>query len=327
MMDRSVETLGGAAQGGQAGGRRVLRPGGPGEAAAQPAAHRHDGQHKVAKLVADEFFDQGDLEKLQLNQQPIAMMDRSVETLGGAAQGGQGGGRRVLRPGRPGEAAAQPAAHRHDGQGDLEKLQLNQQPIAMMDREKKDELPHMQVGFIDTICLPLYRVLADTFPWIEPLYTGTYDNRQRWKDLAEKVEMGLTWIDHDTIDKPIEEFTASSEPIKDVEFTVTTLNCTKTTDSTVVAPVKTRFHSLRRTRPSGKPPTKPDRSKLTRSLYLASSRDAERERPVATTTSPVTSLPTEQAAQAERAPANKEQRVATNKTTKLKHKGRLCHML
>jgi 3'5'-cyclic nucleotide phosphodiesterase len=35
-----------------------------------------DVQHKVAKLVADEFFDQGDLEKLQLNTQPIAMMDR-----------------------------------------------------------------------------------------------------------------------------------------------------------------------------------------------------------------------------------------------------------
>lgn len=28
-------------------------------------------QHKMAKLVADEFFDQGDLEKLQLNQQPM----------------------------------------------------------------------------------------------------------------------------------------------------------------------------------------------------------------------------------------------------------------
>lgn len=35
-------------------------------------------QHKVAKMVADEFFDQGDLEKLQLNTQPIAMMDRLV---------------------------------------------------------------------------------------------------------------------------------------------------------------------------------------------------------------------------------------------------------
>lgn len=33
-------------------------------------------QHRIAKLVADEFFDQGDLEKLQLNTQPIAMMDR-----------------------------------------------------------------------------------------------------------------------------------------------------------------------------------------------------------------------------------------------------------
>lgn len=33
-------------------------------------------QHRVAKLVADEFFDQGDMEKLQLNTQPIAMMDR-----------------------------------------------------------------------------------------------------------------------------------------------------------------------------------------------------------------------------------------------------------
>lgn len=28
----------------------------------------------------------------------------------------------------------------------------------MMDREKKDELPQMQVEFIDVICLPLYKV-------------------------------------------------------------------------------------------------------------------------------------------------------------------------
>ena len=27
-----------------------------------------------------------------------------------------------------------------------------------MDREKKDELPRMQVGFIDAICLPVYEV-------------------------------------------------------------------------------------------------------------------------------------------------------------------------
>lgn len=30
-----------------------------------------DVQHRVAKMVADEFFDQGDLEKMQLKEQPI----------------------------------------------------------------------------------------------------------------------------------------------------------------------------------------------------------------------------------------------------------------
>uniref|UniRef100_A0A1Y1MPH6 Phosphodiesterase n=1 Tax=Photinus pyralis TaxID=7054 RepID=A0A1Y1MPH6_PHOPY len=124
-----------------------------------------DVQHRVAKLVADEFFDQGDMEKLQLKEQPVAMMDR----------------------------------------------------------ERKDELPRMQVGFIDVICLPLYRVLSETFPWMKPLYTQTVENRQHWQDLAEKVEMGLTWIDHDTIDKPVEAIT-DPEETNDIELTVQTLN-------------------------------------------------------------------------------------------------------
>lgn len=144
-----------------------------------------------------------------------------------------------------------------------------------MDREKKDELPRMQVNFINVICLPLYeasepwkviikftrqrtrkicyyrfwrQVLAEAFPWMQPLYDGTLENRNHWQDLAEKVEMGLTWIDHDVIEKPVEEFSgrlrwnksynafesslkrilalcSSVIPKKDIEFTVTTLNC------------------------------------------------------------------------------------------------------
>lgn len=125
-------------------------------------------QHRVAKLVADEFFDQGDMEKLQLNTQPVAMMDRYVY---------------VLCTSIP--TLYVPTVHCS---------------------ERKDELPKMQVGFIDVICVPLYRMLSDTFPWIRPLYDGTMDNRKHWQDLAEKVEMGLTWIDHDTIDKPVEDF-------------------------------------------------------------------------------------------------------------------------
>lgn len=49
----------------------------------------------------------------------------------------------------------------------------------------------MQVSFIDIICLPLYKMMSDTFPWIKPLYNGTLDNRNHWQDLAEQVEMGL----------------------------------------------------------------------------------------------------------------------------------------
>ena len=43
-------------------------------------------------------------------------------------------------------------------QGDLEKEKFQTKPIDMMNREKKDELPAMQVNFIDTICMPVYKV-------------------------------------------------------------------------------------------------------------------------------------------------------------------------
>ena len=33
-------------------------------------------QHRVAKMVAEEFFEQGDMEKLQLNQTPIVRILR-----------------------------------------------------------------------------------------------------------------------------------------------------------------------------------------------------------------------------------------------------------
>ncbi|XP_049534052.1 cGMP-specific 3',5'-cyclic phosphodiesterase isoform X3 [Anopheles darlingi] len=184
-------------------------------------------QHRVAKLVADEFFDQGDLEKLQLNQQPVAMMDR----------------------------------------------------------ERKDELPKMQVGFIDVICLPLYKVLTEAFPWISPLYEGTMDNRQHWQDLAEKVEMGLTWIDHDTIDKPVEEFAAGKEVLADIEFTVTTLNCAHPDERTETTPVherKPRFSSLRKTGALGKAV----RNKLSKSVHHNAPPSGGGERPVSIASQP-----------------------------------------
>lgn len=38
-----------------------------------------DVQHRVAKMVADEFFDQGDLEKMQLKEQPVVSISGGNE--------------------------------------------------------------------------------------------------------------------------------------------------------------------------------------------------------------------------------------------------------
>uniref|UniRef100_A0A672MP52 Phosphodiesterase n=1 Tax=Sinocyclocheilus grahami TaxID=75366 RepID=A0A672MP52_SINGR len=43
-------------------------------------------------------------------------------------------------------------------QGDLERTVLKQQPIPMMDRNKADELPKLQCGFIDFVCSFVYKV-------------------------------------------------------------------------------------------------------------------------------------------------------------------------
>ena len=45
-------------------------------------------------------------------------------------------------------------------QGDLERERLKQTPLPMMDRARKNELPQMQVAFIESICLPVYTVCA-----------------------------------------------------------------------------------------------------------------------------------------------------------------------
>ena len=44
--------------------------------------------------------------------------------------------------------------------------------------------------------------------------------------------MGLTWIDHDTIEKPIEEITLGTEEAVDIEFTVETLKSANSNEPT-----------------------------------------------------------------------------------------------
>ncbi|XP_030383510.1 dual 3',5'-cyclic-AMP and -GMP phosphodiesterase 11 isoform X2 [Scaptodrosophila lebanonensis] len=73
-------------------------------------------------------------------------------------------------------------------QGDMEKQELNITPIDIMNREKEDELPMMQVNFIDSICLPIYEAFATLSDKLEPLVEGVRDNRDHWIELADDVK-------------------------------------------------------------------------------------------------------------------------------------------
>ncbi|XP_067674184.1 cAMP and cAMP-inhibited cGMP 3',5'-cyclic phosphodiesterase 10A-like [Haliotis asinina] len=72
-------------------------------------------------------------------------------------------------------------------QGDEEK-KCGFQPIPMMDRNLKDEMPKQQVGFIGFICLPLYNTLSQILPGTQPLLDGTNSNNTSWKAVVAEKE-------------------------------------------------------------------------------------------------------------------------------------------
>jgi len=66
----------------------------------------------------------------------------------------------ICKPWEDQKVIAQLIANEFFQQGDLEKKQLHQKPIAIMDRDRENEFPMMQVNFIDAVCLPNYQVCA-----------------------------------------------------------------------------------------------------------------------------------------------------------------------
>jgi len=91
-------------------------------------------------------------------------------------------------------------------QGDLEKTQLKVDPIDMMNREKKDKLPTMQVGFIDNICSPVYKAFASMSDRLEPMLAGCNKNREKWTELAKKGPSAWELLTEDEDDDDDELF-------------------------------------------------------------------------------------------------------------------------
>ncbi|XP_023658283.1 dual 3',5'-cyclic-AMP and -GMP phosphodiesterase 11A isoform X3 [Paramormyrops kingsleyae] len=69
-------------------------------------------------------------------------------------------------------------------QGDRERSELKLTPSAIFDRNRKDELPALQMEWIDGICKPLYEALASLNRKLQPMVDGINANRMKWEELC-----------------------------------------------------------------------------------------------------------------------------------------------
>lgn len=73
-------------------------------------------------------------------------------------------------------------------QGDLEKAELSSPLRPQFDRELRHELPKLQVGFCQGVCLPVYKALGDLSPQLRPLEKAVKVNRDKWEELSRQQE-------------------------------------------------------------------------------------------------------------------------------------------
>ncbi|KAM9618761.1 cone cGMP-specific 3',5'-cyclic phosphodiesterase subunit alpha' isoform 2-T2 [Trichechus inunguis] len=67
----------------------------------------------------------------------------------------------------------------------------------MMDRNKKDELPKLQVGFIDFVCTFVYKEFSRFHKEITPMLNGLQNNRTEWKTLADEYDEKMKVIEEE----------------------------------------------------------------------------------------------------------------------------------
>uniref|UniRef100_H0UUG3 Phosphodiesterase n=1 Tax=Cavia porcellus TaxID=10141 RepID=H0UUG3_CAVPO len=71
-------------------------------------------------------------------------------------------------------------------QGDRERAELKLTPSAIFDRNRKDELPRLQLEWIDSICMPLYQALVKVNMKLKPMLDSVAANRSKWEELHQK---------------------------------------------------------------------------------------------------------------------------------------------
>ncbi|KAM8788015.1 cAMP and cAMP-inhibited cGMP 3',5'-cyclic phosphodiesterase 10A isoform 2-T2 [Rhynchonycteris naso] len=74
-----------------------------------------------------------------------------------------------------------------------EMKKLGIQPIPMMDRDKRDEVPQGQLGFYNAVAIPCYSTLMQILPPTEPLLRACRNNLSQWEKVIRGEESAV-WI-------------------------------------------------------------------------------------------------------------------------------------
>ncbi|XP_065117420.1 dual 3',5'-cyclic-AMP and -GMP phosphodiesterase 11A [Paramisgurnus dabryanus] len=90
----------------------------------------------------------------------------------------------VTRPWEISKQVAELVTSEFFEQGDRERSELKLTPAAIFDRNRKDELPVLQLEWIDGICKPLYEALAKLNRKLQPMVDGIGANRKKWEELC-----------------------------------------------------------------------------------------------------------------------------------------------
>ncbi|XP_019741882.1 dual 3',5'-cyclic-AMP and -GMP phosphodiesterase 11A isoform X2 [Hippocampus comes] len=94
----------------------------------------------------------------------------------------------VTRPWEISKQVAELVTSEFFEQGDRERSELKLTPAAIFDRNRKDELPALQLDWIDGICKPLYQSLLKLNRKLQPMAEGIDANRKKWQELCASNE-------------------------------------------------------------------------------------------------------------------------------------------
>ncbi|KAM9852127.1 dual 3',5'-cyclic-AMP and -GMP phosphodiesterase 11A [Aulostomus maculatus] len=90
----------------------------------------------------------------------------------------------VTRPWKISKQVAELVTSEFFEQGDRERSELKLTPAAIFDRNRKDELPALQLEWIDGICKPLYQALLKLNRKLQPMVEGIDANRKKWQEVC-----------------------------------------------------------------------------------------------------------------------------------------------